>query len=167
MMIELWELRNEEVHGKEENEQQQKRKERAAILVRALHTKRDLARPSDSFLFFSDLDAEIESSSAIQLESFISMKTKAINNSVTMWKYQSTHEVLPIIEWLRPYQNNNNTINNIQKRKRNKFIHEENNKPRRKNKNNNNKRHKRDSTKHTHLKQTSLSGYVSLKTNLY
>ena len=84
-----------------------------------------------------------------------------------MWKYQSTHEVLPIIEWLRPYQNNNNTINNIQKRKRNKFIHEENNKPRRKNKNNNNKRHKRDSTKHTHLKQTSLSGYVSITTNLY
>ena len=167
MMIELWELRNEEVHGKEENEQQQKRKERAAILVRALHTKRDLARPSDSFLFFSDLDAEIESSSAIQLESFISMKTKAINNSVTMWKYQSTHEVLPILVWLRPYQNNNNTINNIQKRKRNKFIHEENNKPRRKNKNNNNKRHKRDSTKHTHLKQTSLSGYVSLTTTLY
>ena len=39
MMIELWELRNEEVYGKEENEQQYKRKERAAKQVRALHNK--------------------------------------------------------------------------------------------------------------------------------
>ena len=81
-----------------------------------------------------------------------------------MWKYQSTHEVLPIIEWLRPYQNNNNKIKNIQKQKRNKCMHEENNKPRRKK---NNRRQKRDGTKHTHLKQTSLSGYISLTTNLY
>ena len=33
MMIELWEIRNEEVHGKEEAVKQQKRKAKAVISV--------------------------------------------------------------------------------------------------------------------------------------
>ena len=37
MMIDLWEMRNEEVYGKEEVTKQQKRKEKAAISVRELH----------------------------------------------------------------------------------------------------------------------------------
>ena len=48
MMIELWEMRNEEVHGKEAAAIEQKRKERAAITVRALHNLEEQARPSDS-----------------------------------------------------------------------------------------------------------------------
>ena len=35
MMMDLWELRNEEVHGKEEATKQQKRKDKAAISVQA------------------------------------------------------------------------------------------------------------------------------------
>ena len=38
MMIDLWELRNEDVHGKEEVTKQQKRKAKVAISVRTLHT---------------------------------------------------------------------------------------------------------------------------------
>ena len=37
MMIELWEIRNKEVHGKEEATKQQKRKAKAAISTRFLH----------------------------------------------------------------------------------------------------------------------------------
>ena len=55
MMIDLWEMRNEEVHGKEEATKQQKRKTKAAISVRALHDLREIARPSDSFLFYPDI----------------------------------------------------------------------------------------------------------------
>jgi len=47
MMIDLWEMRNEEVHGKEEATIQQKRKEKAAVTVRALHKLEEQARPSD------------------------------------------------------------------------------------------------------------------------
>ena len=37
IMIDLWEMRNEEVHGKEEATIQQKRKEKAEITFWALH----------------------------------------------------------------------------------------------------------------------------------
>ena len=53
MMIDLWELRNEEVHRKEEAIKQKKRKDKAAISQRALHDLEKIARPSGSFLFLS------------------------------------------------------------------------------------------------------------------
>ena len=53
--IEKW-----EVHGKEEATKQQKRKDKAAISVRALHKLEEIARPSDSFLFYHDVEKEIE-----------------------------------------------------------------------------------------------------------
>ena len=51
MMIDLWELRNEDVHGKEQVTKQQKRKAKAAINMRALHKLEEIARPRDSMLF--------------------------------------------------------------------------------------------------------------------
>ena len=48
MMIDLWEMRNKEVHGKEEATKQQKRNAKEAISVRALHGLQRIARPSDS-----------------------------------------------------------------------------------------------------------------------
>ena len=54
-MIDLWELRNEKVHGKEEATKQQKRKAKAAISVRVLHKLEEIARPSDSILFYQDV----------------------------------------------------------------------------------------------------------------
>ena len=60
MMINLWKLRNKEVHGKEEATKQEKRKDKAAISVRALHDLEVIVRPSDSFIFYQDLEQEIE-----------------------------------------------------------------------------------------------------------
>ena len=85
MMIDLWEMRNDEVHGKEAATIEQKRKERAAIRVRELHKLEEQARPSDSNLFYQDIEASIEMVTATTLEAFISMKTGAINNSVREW----------------------------------------------------------------------------------
>ena len=55
MMIDLWEMRKEEVYGKEEVTKQQKRKEKAAISVRDLHKLQEIARLSDSMLFYQDV----------------------------------------------------------------------------------------------------------------
>ena len=55
MMIDLWELINEEVHSKEEATKQQKRKAKAAISVGALHDLEEIARSSYSFLFYQDI----------------------------------------------------------------------------------------------------------------
>ena len=55
MMIELWEMRKEEVYGKEEGTKQQIRKEKAATRVQALHKLQETARPSDAKLFYADV----------------------------------------------------------------------------------------------------------------
>ena len=74
MMIDLWEMRKEEVYGKEEVTKQQKRKEKAAISVRDLHKLQEIARPSDSVLFYQDVEKEIEQETAAKSEGFIAMK---------------------------------------------------------------------------------------------
>ena len=52
MMIDLWEIRNKEVYGKDKEMKQQKKKAKAAISVQDLHGLQDQARPVDAFLFF-------------------------------------------------------------------------------------------------------------------
>ena len=55
MIIELWDIWMEEILGKEEAAQQQKRKAMAAIMVSAPHNEQDQAHSSNSFLFYQDL----------------------------------------------------------------------------------------------------------------
>ena len=60
MMTDLWELRKGEVYGKEEVTKQQKREAKAAISVRDLHKLEEIARPSDSILFYQDVENKNE-----------------------------------------------------------------------------------------------------------
>ena len=85
MMIDLWEMRKEEVYGKEEVTKQQKGKEEGAISVRELQNLQEIARPSDVKLFYADVEKEIETATAATLEGFVAMKTKPIHNSVKQW----------------------------------------------------------------------------------
>ena len=140
MMIDLWEMRNEEVHGKEEATKQQKRKDKAAITVRTLHKLEEQARPSDSFLFYSDVEAEIKNATAAKLEAFIAMKTRPIHNSVRKWAKRSTDNTTSIVDWIRiGGKNNKETIDRIEKRLRDYYRHEAHTKPKKKSK-------RRDST---------------------
>ena len=101
MMIELWEMRKEEVYGKEEGTKQQIRKEKAATRVRDLHKLQEKARPSDAKLFYSDVEKQIEISTAATLEGFVAMKTKSIHNSVQKWADTANRGVRSIIGWIR------------------------------------------------------------------
>ena len=115
-MIDLWEMRNEEVHGKEAATIQQKRKGKTAITVRALHKLEEQARPSDSNLFYQDVEATIELATAATLEAFVTMKTRAINNSVREWAKRSTGKVKSIVDWIRVGgKNNKESIDRIEK----------------------------------------------------
>ena len=49
IMIDLWEMRNEEVHGKDKVTKQQERKAKTAIGLWALNNLQEEAQPSDSF----------------------------------------------------------------------------------------------------------------------
>ena len=101
MMIDLWEMRKEEVYGKEEGTKQQKRKEKAATRVRALHKLQETARPSDAKLFYADMEKEIEKATAATLEGFVAMKKKLIHNSVKQWADRAVLGVKSLIGWFR------------------------------------------------------------------
>jgi len=85
MMLDLWEMRDEKVHGKEETTKQQKRKDKVAITVQALHKLEEQARPSNSNLFYQGAENTIKLVSTATLEGFIAMKTRPVNNSVREW----------------------------------------------------------------------------------
>ena len=63
MLIELWDIWNEEVHDKDKATKQQKRKAKAAISVQALHKLRNQARPTDSLLKYKVAEYIIRSMS--------------------------------------------------------------------------------------------------------
>ena len=112
---------NEEQRGpwprSSNNTTKEKRKgsNRRASFTQIIRTK----RPSDSILFYQDVEATIERVPAATLETFIAMKTKAINNSVREWAKRSTGKVKSIVDWIRVGgKNNTESIDRIEKRLR-------------------------------------------------
>jgi len=99
--MELWELRNEEVHGKTEEVQEQRRKFRLSGKVRELDKLKQDARPADMGLFHENVEIYIEEANAIALANYISSHTKAIKNSVKKWTSRSQHGVRSIVDWIR------------------------------------------------------------------
>ena len=160
-MIELWEMRKEEVYGKEEGTKQQIRKEKAATRVRELHKLQEKARPSDAKLFYADVEKQIETSTAATLEGFVAMKTKSIHNSVKEWADTARTGVKSLIGWIKTGgKNNRDRIERNENRERRQFKNEQYKKPRK-------KRKGRDSTVYSTMKQQSLSGFISLHNDLY
>ena len=155
-MIDLWEMRNDEVHGKEAASIEQKRKERAAITVQELHKLEEQARSSNLNLFYQDVEATIKRITATTLEAFITMKTRAINNSVRERAKPFTGKCKSIVDWIRVEgKNNTESIDRMEKRQRDFYRHEAQKKRRKKKRN-------RDSTVYSKMRQTALSGFMSL-----
>ena len=50
-----------------------------------LRDLQEIARPSDSFLFYLDVEEEINHVTVAKLEGSIAMKTRPIHNSVSKW----------------------------------------------------------------------------------
>lgn len=110
IMIELWNIRNEEVHSKDEATKQQKRKAKAAIIIPALHDLQEQARLSDSFLFSPDIEEEIEHATAAKLEGFIAMRTRPIHNSASTCAERVTSQVKLIVELIKIGGKNNRAV---------------------------------------------------------
>ena len=53
--------------------------------MRDLHKLQEIARPSDSMLFYQHVEKEIEQGTAVKLEGFVAIKTRPIHNSVKKW----------------------------------------------------------------------------------
>lgn len=74
--IALWELRNEELHGKTEEVQEQQQKHRLSGKLRELDKMKHDARPSDMRLFHTDVEKYIEDPNARTMPTYISSHTK-------------------------------------------------------------------------------------------
>ena len=100
-LIELWRIRNDELHGITEEIQEKRRKDRLVDKVRHLNDQRHSARPADMGLFHANIEQYIDESNASTLANYISSHTKAIKNSVTKWAKQSEHGGRSIVGWIR------------------------------------------------------------------
>ena len=116
--IELWELRNEEVHGKTVEQQERTRKAKLSIDARKLNNLKDKARPIDMGLFHNDIDEFLEISTAQTIATYISSHRNAIANSVKKYKAASQAGVTSILQWIRGWSDNSETIERMNARQR-------------------------------------------------
>ena len=129
--------------------------------MRALHKLEEIARPSDSMLFYQDMEKEIEQGTAAKLDGFVAIKTRPICNSVKKWKDRAISGAKTVIGWFKKGGNKNREIiERAEKQQRDHFRHESHKKPTK-------KTIRRDSTVYSTMRQTSLCGFISLKNNLY
>ena len=96
--------------GSKEVTKQQKRKAKAAICVWVLHDLLEQERPSDSFLFYYDVEKEIKHATAVKLEEFIAIKARPIDHSVREWVKQAKSKVKSIVEWIKKGGKNNREV---------------------------------------------------------
>ena len=150
--IELWELRNEEVHGKTEEQQERTRKAKLMVEVRRLNAMRPNARPSDECLFIDKEDEFIEKSSAKTIATYISSHRRAIINSVKKWAKLSYTGVATISQWASR-NNSAETMERNNSIRRDRLINDGRKKERR--------RRRRLAARST-TRQISISGFLSL-----
>ncbi|OEU11291.1 hypothetical protein FRACYDRAFT_246405 [Fragilariopsis cylindrus CCMP1102] len=146
--IQSWELRNEEVHGKTEEQQEKTRKARLMIEVRRLNSMRSEARPSDECLFIDNEETYYDQSSATTIATFISNHRRAILNSVKKWAKASQTGITSILHWVSGC-NSAETIARIHSVQRDNLI-------------NDGRQKKKKRRKQTKGRQTSIAGYFTL-----
>ena len=131
--------------------------------MRALHKLKEiLSCPSDSMLFFWDVERKIEQGTAAKLEGFIVMKTISIHTSVKKWDDRAKSGTKSIVGCFRKgIKKNREIIEKAEKKQRDHFQHKAHKKPEKKT------ILRRDSTVYSTMRQTSLCGFISLKNNLY
>jgi hypothetical protein len=148
--IKLWELRNEEVHGKSVEQQERTRKTKLSTDVRKLNAQKDKARPADMGLFHNDIEEFIDSSTAQTIATFISSHKRAIANSVKKYKAASQVGATSVVQWIRGWSNNNDVIERMNARQRKDILETDGRKKER-------RRRKQNSGR-----QRSIVGFLSL-----
>jgi hypothetical protein len=122
-LIELWKIRNDEVHGIKKEIQEKQRKHRLIDKVKQLNEPKNKARPADMGLFHANIDQCIEDSTARALANYISSHSKAIKNSVTKWAKQSQHGVRSKVGWIQGLNDTNDAaLDRIHQLQRNNLL---------------------------------------------
>jgi hypothetical protein len=149
--IQLWELRNEEVHGKTVHQQEKTRKTKLSIDARKLNELKDKARPVDMGLFHSDIEVFLDQSTAQTIATFISSHRKAIANSVKKHTEAARVGATSVMQWIRGWKDNDKVIERMHARQRKDLLETDGRKK---------ERRRRQRT--TSGRQKSIVGFMSL-----
>ena len=113
-LIELWEQRNEEMHG-ESTKVSGIWRECLIVEVKDLQKLKHWAKPSDSFLFLRDPEQFYKVATVRTLATYIVTAKKAILKSVKGWEKQFTEGTVSVLGWLRRNGMNMDKIAKIEK----------------------------------------------------
>ena len=100
--FDLWEQRNTEVHGKTQEDQQERRKRALSEKIRQLQEERHRARPSDDFLFLDDVEAFLDTATPSTMATYLASYTRAIRHSVKQAAASASHTTRPITQYFPP-----------------------------------------------------------------
>jgi hypothetical protein len=85
---------------------------------------KEMARPSDMFLFHAKGEEYIEQSTSQTIASWISSHREAITNSVKKWAVPAQSGSTGIVGWMRG-EENNDAMNRLHARQRQDILNEE------------------------------------------
>ena len=150
-MIQLWEQRNSDVHGKSELEQKQRLLERQKAVISELLSKQHKCLPKDHFLFPSNPSELLDKTSTVDLGNWILTRKAAILRSERMAQEQAIVNTNPIYTWFQPKVQQ--TLSKAKQWCRDKLLFEPYNKK---------KKHKQESQSLHPFNQKSIKSYFSL-----
>ena len=99
-MISLWEQRNKDVHGDNNEDKDRILKEKLSAEFTRLNSLQHECRPRDQFLFRDDPNEFLKRSTTKQIATYITTSRRAIINSYNQWKKHTDAGVSSVIGWL-------------------------------------------------------------------
>ena len=148
-VIQLWEQRNSDVHGKTSEEQTNRLLTRQKATISRLLDLKPKCLARDHFLFPSNSETLMQETSTTRLSNWISTRTKAIKNSIAQALKQDVQNTRPITTWLRTTANK--TMSQAVQWKQDRLLHDPYNKK---------KKHKDASTANRRTIQTMITNHL-------
>ena len=99
-MIELWELRNEEVCSKKKSRKTTKKKNKGSNRCFSITQPTNLVTTKQCIFILSRCGQGNSEATVTQLEKYIAIKSKAITN-ITKWTERSSYKVKSIPKYIR------------------------------------------------------------------
>ena len=157
-MLEVWETRNEDVHGKTKSEKQHKRKQKLAEQIRELQKEKAYVRPRDDHIFPEDPEEFIEQSSTNHLANWLRLYRPTIFNSKKEAEKTMSNKIKRITKYFKPAEGYDKRHRQRERTKAEKLRHDAYSKK------------KRNKTKNPRPKgglQQNIIQYISLRTDLF